>query len=244
MRSDRRGGDDVLLSKKEAAQHLGVPFKALRPLVKQGILEPIKSAGSTWFYLSDVNNAATVLAKKLDVATANRMAVRALAMSTRLERMMSSLMFMLGANKEPEPLTPERIFEDWQIVMDNVHRKFDDIEVPEILNWARFFFAVDEAYLLLAQATVTHKEPWLPYLAVSDSILKTLSGDMSTEKKAALEYLRIARRSMRQAAYFICRKKFGVTRANRFFPDSRDADLTNSLLAILEAGSNKEQTIL
>jgi len=230
----RRGQDDLLLSKKEAAQHLGVPFKALKPLVRQGVLEPVKSAGKTWFYLSDVNNAAHVISKKIDVVTANHNALRALSMATRLERQMTVMMFMLGARKQFEPLTVERIRSDWDTVLDNVHRDFADIDTSELLEWARLFFAVDEAYLMVAGDVTAHAEPWLPYMKIGETILRHKQESGDKEKKAAYEYLLVAHRSMRTAAYFYCRRSYGARTANKTFPDSQDADIVSSVLAIID----------
>lgn len=229
----RRGPDDSLLTKKQAADHLGVPTTTISEMVRNKVLESVRFNRKPYFYLSDVNNAARVVASGITLVKANTAALQALAKVARLERKMADMLYVLGVENRFEPLDHELVIQRHARVLDQLRRSNKKLTAATILEWARFYFALDEGFFLYATAVLGTKEPWLPFIKLGVVLLAERNQE-DLERSTAFEFLAAAVRSARCAAYLVCRGRYGEGKANLAFPDAKDADVVLSILALIQ----------
>ena len=235
----RQRTGDALLTKKEAAEHLGVSSRVIRRLISEGVLELVKVQGKQYFYLTDVNAAAHVISRGINVVTANQNALRALAATQRLERRMNDLAFIFGARFDFVPLTEGRVLEAWHKAHAALHLRFDDLTATEVMEWARFFYEVDTGFLFLAAHVLDNQEPWAPFIELANHIRSGAPRSPQPEVRAAYNYFAAATRFMENCAYICCRQLQGERAANRTFP-SMEGDIVSSLLSIIQLADSKE----
>lgn len=234
----QRTGDELLTS-KEAAEHLGVSSRIIRRLVSEGVLEPLNIQGKRHFYLTDVNEAAHVLSRGINVVTANQNALRALAATQRLERRMNDLAFIFGAKFDFVPLTEGRVLEAWHKAHASLHLPFDALMATEVMEWARFFYEVDTGFLFLAVHVLENPAPWEPFIELANIIRNGAPSYPPPDVRAAYNYFAAAARFMENCAYMCCRQLQGEREANRTFP-TMEGDVVSSLLSIIQLADNKD----
>lgn len=229
----RQGPDDNLLTKKEAADHLGVPLQAINTLVRKKALEAIRIKGKSYFYLSDVNNAARIVSSGITLVKANAMAMQAISRVTNLERRMTDMLYALGVENRFEPLNEELVIRRHQRVLLQLERPIKDLTAAQVREWARLYFSLDEGFFLFAMTVLGTKEPWLPFIKLGIALLLERQTE-DLELATAFEYLAAAVRSARCAAYLVCRGRYGEAKANLAFPDTKDASAALSILALIQ----------
>lgn len=236
----RRLPDDGLLTKKQAADHLGVPLATISEMVRNKVLQAYRFNRKSHFYLSDLNAAARSLCSGITLVKAHATALQALAKVAQLERKMADMLVVLGVDHEFQPLTEELVIEKHQRVLDQLRRPQKDVTAAELMQWARFYFTLDEGFFLFATAVLGTKEPWLPFMRLGVALLTERNqGDL--EKSAAFEFLSAAIRSARCAAYLVCRGRYGEGKANLAFPDTKDASLSLSILALVQNAEQRQR---
>jgi len=235
----RQRTDDDLLTKKEAAEHLGVSNAIIRRLVSQGVLEVVQVRGKQYFYLSDVNAAAHVLSRGINVVTANQNALRALAGISRLERRLNDIAFVFGTRYDTPPLNEDRVLKTWEKVHESLHLRFDALTASEVMEWARFFYEIDTGFLFLASHVLETDEPWEPFVQLANLIRRNAPEYPLPEVRVAYNYFAAAARFMENCAYLHCRQAKGPRKADRIFP-TVDGDLVSSLLSLIHLADSKD----
>lgn len=239
----RRLPDDELLTLKQAADHLNVTVAAIRGLIRQKALSRVRVRQRSMVYLSDLNAAARALASGVNVVKANANALQALAEARRLERRMNDMMFVMGVGYELQHVDEETVLRKYNQA-SMAPESFPHITTPQIVEWARFFFTLDEVFFSIALNVIGDKEPWVPFIQLGVNLAVSRPEECDIEMRTAFEYLEAARRSARCAAYLVCRGHYGKTRADLSFPDTNDADLSMSLLAIIQMQEQQKKESL
>lgn len=233
MANENRGSrspDDDLVHLFDAARHLGIETRALRKLVKQGLLDPIRKHGKTYFRISDVNLAAHAIHKGVNVVTAMETAIKALALAEKLQKKLHDLMTAFGVADEAfHLLTDSEVLLGWEVAIDGMEKRFEKLPADEVIRWTRFIYRVDVEFLIRAGYLMNTKEPWLPFVNLARAILSDVPQVCEPEVSAAYTYLEVAARHLREAAYLFCRAMYGENVANLTFPDEKDKRLLGSL---------------
>lgn len=230
-------GRDLLLTRKEAAEWLSLPTRAIRSLVTQGLLHPAKRhGGKTWFWSSDVASVAKCLHRDMDLATTAQHALQALATAQRAERELRGVLDLLQAKYEPLSVEPEDIEEVYDAVGFVLQSSGEELTAEQVQGWARLLTRVNRGYLLLVSLLTGSKEPWAPLLQLADKLLEEAPRyRLANNPQLAFAYglLEGARRGLREEAYLFCRDKYGERIAENRFPEVRGRSVNEVVLSLL-----------
>ena len=235
--SKRRAPTGEQVSIEEAATMLGVPIKAVRQLVKKGVLEEARRENKrSFFHLKDLREAAQYLERKLDLGLVHHTALRALTASSRVERKLDLLLSFFGAHYQPlstEELDVEAVHLKARFYQ---HGELPLLEASDVFEWAQTLLRIDQPYLDLMSAVTRDIEPWRPFLESADRLLLDMPEErvsLEPDMQAAYGVLEYARRALRQTAYMYCRFERGRKAADMTFPETARGNVNEILLAIL-----------
>lgn len=211
-----------LIDSDEAAQILQVNKSRLHQLTRDGIIRAQLVKGANFYdpsavhALKDIRDKGTTLADVAAIATEARMTTR------RLERQMSQLLSVIGADIPSADISPEAV-----VAMGlKVEDALKTITVPtidELIQWAQVFQSLSEEYFHVAAQEFETSEPWVPFLSLSNLLLKNAErkrAKNSLEFSTAFDFLEMARRVMRQTMFFYVRSTSNKRIAHRVFPET------------------------
>jgi hypothetical protein len=227
---------DERITAKEAARMLGVTTRMVRYWTRKGIIRPFKPGGSVsavpMYLRTEIDALLEARSKKVDLQTVATMARQAHVSSRQLERTVSRLLEIIGANIPMLSLKEENVHALYLQVEDALEQDYQP-PADEVLEWARIFYAVGEEYLGLIEEVVEDEEPWAKLLELSNSLSVRAPRDLFSgdkELEAAYGYLEMARRNMRNVAYFYIRNRHGSRAASGAFPGT--GDITEEVIAL------------
>lgn len=149
-------------------------------------------------------------------------AARAEMTAYRLERQVTQLLSVIGADIPSADLAPEAVVA-LHLKIEDAAKSADFADVGDIMFWARTFQSLSEQYFHVVSKQFETEEPWRPYLELSNKLLKgapfaALKTDV--ELAIAYNYLELARRNLRQVMFFYVRATSNKRIAHRLFPES------------------------
>jgi len=217
-------GSEDLLTVQQVARMLGVTTDMVQKLVRQGLLKPQYQGSITAPRLyREADVAALVEAReaKLDLTTVAAMARQAHTASRSLERVVKQLLELLGADVPLLSLEKEDVLSLCAKVDDALEEEFLP-EAREVLSWAKVFYAIGEEYFGLVESHLGEKEPWKRFLDLGQKLVREAprkSFVIDKELEATYGYLEVARRNLRNAAFFYVANKHGQRLASGLFPE-------------------------
>lgn len=210
---------------------LGVGVRRLRPITATGQL---KTYPGNQYRLEDVAVLADLRKRELDLPTVSAMAMQASLASKKLERLVSQLLLVVGADIPQLDLSPGAVRS--MCIEANAALLEPAIywSSQRVFEWARIFYAAGEEFFEAINLHVGLEDPWRPFVDLSKHILtqapERLAGQ-DLEVRAAYQYLDMARRTMRQAAFFYVQGRHGKRKALKLFSESRQ-DVHEELAAL------------
>jgi DNA-binding transcriptional MerR regulator len=224
-----------LISSKEAAEILGIGMRQLSKLASEGYIFPQQKKGDRRSNYYDPNEIAAFAQLRKEGVNLVKLAAqvqRTDIRSRRTERLQQHLFSVIGADVPLLKLDRESVIA--------MHLKVQDaLELPvftqnEVLEWAKTFYSMGEEYFETVGSIIETDDPWKPYTDLAKKIalmapFREMEADV--EVKAVYNYLKIATRFMRQAAFFYVRARYGERSAYRTFPEST-GDAHEDILAL------------
>ena len=220
----------------ETAKELKVSMNAVSRLSRLGVLTPKNSTAgrrSLLFKLEDVENVKGLHGKSIELAEVAMLAKQASLSSKATERAVQRLMSVLGIDI---PI----LFLDEASARDLLRRAQNEMSFPgtqdvkNIMDWARTFYAMGEEHFQQLEMFTDDPEPWKLFTELAKKMCTSIStlALVDKEMEMAYGYLNMARRSMRDAAYFYIRSKYGKARSDKTFPDAK-GDPHEEVLALI-----------
>lgn len=215
------GRNETSITADQAAGILGVGRNQVYRLVRDGALQRVSGTTGmrTLLYaeevqaLADTRGVGTSLAELQKSLITERAARRALERRLdRVERMLCLHAPVVGYD-EPE-------------VLDLVERVRDALQEPptetlEVLDWCAIFRSVHEELFHLIRVYTDNPEPWAPLLALAERMYKDgCRGNHDKDLEGAYTELSLARRSLRQAAFFYITQSCNRAHANSVIPEA------------------------
>jgi hypothetical protein len=227
---------EPVITLSEAAEILDVSVRQVRNYITDGTLVPTYPEGRKLnapilVSREDVAALAEFLGTRMGIAELASIARRAYVSSRSLERVVRRINTIMGANIPIPNLGKEEILETYL----KIEQALEDDHVltaDEVTEWARVFYAAGEEYFEAVAEHTASPEPWKNFLALASKLKKeapTYTAD--SELTIAFNYIAVATRFMRQAAYFYVRNKHGLRVAGRMFPETAD-DIVAPVLAM------------
>lgn len=213
-----------LITAKEAADIIGVGPRQLSALARQGFIRTQHKKGdrrTPYYDPNEIVAYADMKQKGITFAEIAAMAQQNRARVTRLERVVNRLLGVIGAD------TPTLKLDRQSVI--SMHLTVEDaLELPvytskEVLDWSKIFYSIGEEYFEEVANIFNTPEPWKPYLELAKRMAKKApfrQMEVDIEVKATYNYLKLATRFVRQAAFFYVRGKSGSREAYRTFPES------------------------
>ena len=225
------------LTPAEAAKILNVTVRAFNHMVREGFISPEFPEGRKWngkrlYREQDIADLLEVRAQKWDFVSTVAIAKQALVRTRQLERSVQSLMDVIGANMKPLSLKPRDITQLYLQIEEEIHR-LDPYVPKEILRWAHVFYAMGEEYLWYIEQEIEDPEPWKKPLLLAEKLMEELPRDrckIDRELEIAYQILDMARRNMRNVAYFYIRHRKSQRAAHKEFP-ALEGDISEEILS-------------
>lgn len=189
---------------------------------------------SNMFDPNEVHQLKKIRESKLSLAEVAARAARAEMTAYRLERQVTQLLNVIGADISSIDLTPDAVVA--------LHLKVEDelasTGLPTIettMFWAQTFQSLSEEYFHVVAHQFDTEEPWAKYLELSNKLLgKTpfakLKNDL--ELNTAYNYLEMARRGLRQVMFFYVRSTANKRIAYKLFPEAL-GDVHEDIMALV-----------
>jgi hypothetical protein len=217
-----------MLTSDEAAAMLEVSTQTLFGMVKSGILRAEYPDGKclnsqVLFHPDEVEAVMEIRGKRLDLAQVATMARQAYVASRQTERVVKRFMDLAGMNAPMLSYKDADVYALHVRVEDALLADVSEMSAYEIMEWAKIFYAVGEEYLMLIRVVAEDEEPWRKLLELSTKLCAEAPiGRIGVEAdlKSAFAHLSLARRNMRNVAYFYVRSQHGKQIAGRAFPDA------------------------
>ncbi len=223
-----------LISSEEAASILGVTRRQVTQLTRDGLLRAKLVGNANMYDPSEVHQLKEIRASNLTLPEVAARAARAEMTAYRLERQVSQLLDVIGANIPSADLDKDAVIA--------LHLKVEDelkaASVPtvaDLMFWAQTFQSLSEEYFHVVAKELSTEEPWASYLQLSNQLLKRmpqkfLKSDL--ELSTAYNYLEMTRRGLRQVMFFYVRATANKRLAYRLFPESL-GDVHEDVLAMV-----------
>jgi hypothetical protein len=231
------GAPQDVIGTTEAAEILGLQPRAVRDLVKNGYLYPVRDMTPPIqhyrFKREDVTLLAEVRAQPVDLAGVISMARHAAFTARKLEVLVARLMSVMGADIPVAELDREAV--EAMYLRMQAALEVDEYDTEAVFKWARIFFSMGEEYFDALEVYTGDREPWLIVSDLSRRIL--LRGieqgkfNADVETTAAYQYLTLANRTVRQAAFFYVRRRHSRDISATLFPEATK-DVHESLSAL------------
>lgn len=232
-----KGSDDpILLTQTETLDALGISPLALGKIVTGGYLNPIKRRKSTLFRAKDVYELAKSLRDRTTLSGVHHLAVSAMAVGQRTERLLHELLQFFGCRYEPLSIRSEDIEAFYRSIENTVVISTLVLDPTEVMAWARAFLKVKAIWLDAVKTLTGRSEPWQPLIEAADRLLLHAPRDqfkLAPDLAEAYGLLDYARNQLRQEAYLYCRGTSGLQAAGSQFPDFSSKDINQSILSLL-----------
>jgi excisionase family DNA binding protein len=223
----------------ETAKELGVSLSTVTRLVQRGVLIPVRCSSKrriSRFRYEDIEGVKDYVGKTLDLTDVAMLAKQASLSSRATERAVQRLMSVLGVDI---PV----LFLDEASARDLVRRAQNEMDFPgtqdvkNLMEWARTFYAMGEEHFHQLELFTEEPEPWKLFTELAKKLCTSIShlSIIDKEMEMTYGYLNMARRSMRDAAYFYLRTKYGQTRSDSAFPDIK-SDPHEEILTLIFSG--------
>lgn len=223
-----------LITSEEAAEILGVDKSSVTRMTRDGLLRAKLAGNANMYDPSEVHQLKTIRETNLSLAEVAARAARAEMAAYRLERQVTQLLSVIGADIPSLDVTPEAVVSLHLRVQDAVQLTGVP-SVDDVMSWAQTFQALSEEYFHVVADQFHTDEPWAPYLELSSKLIRDiphvkLRNDL--ELNIAYNYLEMARRTMRQTMFFYVRTTSNKRIAYRLFPEAL-ADVHEDVLAMV-----------
>jgi hypothetical protein len=218
----RKTQTEDLVPKDEAARILKVSVRTIERMAKQGVLEVV---GDGLFRLSDLSAVSEVLIDegRFNIANLTHAVMKANVVARRAERGLEHINTLLGIDLPSLPMEQNDVI-DLYLKADRMALvKLEELSAAEVLGWARTFLAITEEFLDLVSVYTSSQEPWRVFMELAKKLSMAAPKARFVAERdlaAAYGYLDLARRNLRQVAYFHVRTKKGKRFADRLLPDA------------------------
>ena len=230
--------DQDLVDTAEAAEMLGIGQRMFQIIVQGGAIAPyVKRGNQQLFKVLDVQTLKEL--RKGDtslsglIVEARRSAIESRALRKELDLVKA----YLGINFPMLSLEREEVVNLVLRVEDAVRTK-NLLSRDELLEWARIFHGVTEAYLEAVALYVDTKEPWRGFVSLGWHLCTSqpqgIRNDRELEGIYAMVHAGV--RIMRQASYFYVIATHGRTIANSLFREASSTVHDEVLLLGFVAG--------
>lgn len=223
-----------LISSEEAAEILGVDKSRVNQLTRDGMLRSRLVGNANMYDPNEVHQLKQIRASNLSLAEVAARAARAEMTAYRLERQVSQLLDVIGANIPSADVRKDAVIALHLKVEDELKNK-RTAGVEDLMFWAQTFQSLSEEYFHVVAQQFQTEEPWAPYLELSNKLLVHAPYDKlrnDLELSTAYNFLEMARRSMRQVMFFYVRTTSNKRIAHRLFPESLN-DVHEEVLSMI-----------
>ena len=216
------GTDTDLVDTAEAAEMLGVGLRMFQSIVQGGAIAPYTKRGRQQLFkpldiqtLKELRRGDTSLSGL--IIEARRSAIE----SRSLRKELDLIKAYLGVNFPTLSLEREAVIDLVLRVEDAVREK----RLPsrdELLEWARTFHGITEAYLEAVALYVDTQEPWRGFVSLGWHLCSSQPQNTRPDRELETIYALVHAgvRIMRQASYFYVIAKKGRTIANSLFHEA------------------------
>lgn len=223
-----------LITSEEAAQILGVNKYSVTRMTREGLLRARLAGNANMYDPNEVHQLKELRESNITFTEVAARAARAEMAANRLERQVTQLLSVIGADIPTLDTAPEAVVALHLKVQDAVTEATIP-SVEEVMSWAQTFQALSEEYFHVVAKQFQTDDPWQPYLELSNRLIRsiphpTLRNDL--ELSIAYNYLEMARRTMRQTMFFYVCTTSNKRIAHRRFPESL-ADVHEDVLAMV-----------
>jgi hypothetical protein len=223
-----------LISSEEAAEILGVDRRRVTQLTNEGLLRSKLVGNANMYDPSEVHQLKQIRESNLSLAEVAARAARAEMTAYRLERQVTKLLNVIGADIPSADIGKEAVVALHLKVEDELSETRTP-DISDIMSWAQTFYSLSEEYFLVVAREFETEEPWARYLELSNKLLRKtpyekLRSDI--EFSTAYNYLEMARRAMRQTMFFYVRTTSNKRMAHRLFPESLN-DIHEDVLSMV-----------
>lgn len=211
-----------LMGYREAAQVLGISADTIRVYVRDGLLRSYGGSRIIQLDPNEVYKLRELREAKLTFVEVAFQAAKAEMTAYRLERQVSQLLSIIGADIPSASLEPEAVRALHVRVEETLNQRVL-ADINEVMFWAQTFQSLSEEFFHVVAEEMVTNTPWKKYLELSNKLLRGMSSanlQNDLELRTAYNYLEMARRSMRQAMFFYVRTTSGKKIANRLFPEA------------------------
>lgn len=227
---------DNVLSIREVARALNVTVPAVRHLVRDKLLVPVRvSHDNSWFDTKDVAVLVSATQGNITAPTAQRKAIEAIALATRTERKLEQLLQMFGVEHGPLELSEENLIRLHLLAREVPNQAAEHMSMDDLMEWARLFFRLNEHTLKLISMYSHDLEPWRVFINAGEHILSHIPRtrrELEPGVSQAYNYLHMGLRSFRQCAYLYCRDNQGRSAACLKMPDVSRDSLNDTILSL------------
>lgn len=223
-----------LISSEEAAKILGVTKNYLHHMSRDGYLRSHLVGQSYLYDPNEVHELKEVRKNGITLAEVAARASRAEMIAYRLERQMSRLLNIIGADIPSVDLRPEAVVA--------LHLKIEDAStctripsIEELLEWAHIFQSLNEQYFHEIEREFLTDEPWKLYIKLSNNLAKNMPFDKlrnDLELTTAYNYLEMSRKHLRQVIFCYVRTTSNKRIAYRVIPEAAN-DFHEDVMSLL-----------
>jgi hypothetical protein len=220
----------------EAIDALNIAPKAFNVLVKQGYLTPHRRGHITFFQAEEVYELARSLNEETTLSNVHHLAVSAMAVGQRTERMLNDLLRFFDCKYEPLSTRIEDINAFYRSAEHTVFLTAQTVDPSEVMAWAKALLKVKSTWLEAVKVLTGRAEPWQPLIDAADRLLVHAPRDqfkLAPDLAEAYGLLNHARNQLRQESYIYCRSLHGKETASRKFSDFSSRDINQSILGLL-----------
>lgn len=231
-----------LINLAEAAERLDTSTLSVRRMIRDGRLRPVYHIGRSkreepWFQVEEVAALAQLRHRSMSLPELSAIAKTTAVKTIGLERQVAQLQQLLGLDAPTLPVTESAMLELYAEIELLLTTNYPDITTESVMYWARRFYAMGEEVFEALEMFTGDPEPWYKPIQLATRLFKLQPKTGDLELEAAYRHLQVARRFMRQAAYFYVRQKHGTRTAHRLFREV-EGDLNQRVLAMVNMPRN------
>lgn len=229
------GNVDDLLTAKEVAQVLDITRKHVTNLVRRGDLTPChrsgySAAGKMYFKLEHVLALKQARVKNWSTTEAVVAAKQAQAEVRSLRAELERIKTCMGVRIKGLDFSALAVREVYERVDYALNSPPQALKPEEVWSWASLFYAIGEEYFEVVELYIGDNEPWKVFLQLGQKLVREAPKCYDKELEIAYGYLAMARRMMRQSAYFYIRNKYGKRVSGQMFPEMEDEIISPVIL--------------
>lgn len=211
-----------LINSEEASQILAVNKSRLHQMTREGLIRARPVRGANMYDPNEVYQLKEIRASDITLVEVAARAARAEMTAYRLERQVTQLINVIGADIPSADITPEAVVAQHLKVEDELASHIP-LSVDGVLLWAQTFQSLSEQYFHVVADQFLLEKPWKPYVKLSNKFIRAMPHTRlrrDLELYVAYNYLELARRSMRQAMFFYAFTTYGKRLAYSEFPEA------------------------